>query len=32
MTDEQADLFDYDAELHRYHAHLVAALGVRPTD
>ena len=32
MPDQQDDLFDYDAELRRYHQHLRAAVGVRPAD
>ena len=32
MPDNQDDLFDYDAELRRYHPHLRAAIGVRPAD
>lgn len=29
---QRDDLFDYDAEVHRYHPHLRAAAGVRPAD
>ena len=32
MPGKQAELFDYDAELYRYHRHLQAALGVRAAD
>jgi ubiquinone/menaquinone biosynthesis C-methylase UbiE len=32
MPGKQGDLFDYDAELHRYHQHLRTATGVRPAD
>ena len=32
MTGRQDALFDYDAELRRYHQHLRAAAGVRPAD
>ena len=32
MPGKQAELFDYDAELSRYHQHLQAALGVRASD
>ena len=32
MPDQQGDLFDYDAELRRYHEHLRAAIDVRPAD
>ncbi len=32
MPGKQDDLFDYDAELRRYHQHLRAAISVRPAD
>jgi SAM-dependent methyltransferase len=32
MPGQQGDLFDYDAELRRYHEHLRAAIDVRPAD
>ena len=32
MPGKQDDLFDYDAELRRYHQQLRAAIGVRPAD
>jgi ubiquinone/menaquinone biosynthesis C-methylase UbiE len=32
MPGKQDDLFDYDAELRRYHQHLRAAVGIRPAD
>ena len=32
MPGQQDDLFDYDAELRRYHQHLRAAIAVRPAD
>ncbi len=32
MPDQQGDLFDYDAELRRYHEHQRVAIDVRPAD